>query len=205
MNQGGAPIYTARGARPRPTPNGAAERAAWRQPILLAVVMVGWMFFVLALAAIAAPAGAGGETTVKIGRDVTITAPGGWTSVDEVWPLVPGATSLQKAGALVAFAVEVYDGTAQSLLADMSRELETQFDSYRALPAASATIAGDLPALIVLFSGTADSSRLEGELVVAVAAPWRTGVVMLAVAPAGQLRRVQNDLNRMLSTMVVPR
>ncbi|MFH0915351.1 MAG: hypothetical protein V1912_02760 [bacterium] len=205
MNQGGAPIYTARGARPRPTPDGASGQAAWRQPILLAVVMVGWMFFVLALAAIAAPAGTGGETTVQIGRDVTIIAPGGWTSAGDVWEVGSDAVSLQKAGALVAFAAEVYDGTDQELLADIGRQLRTQFDPYRALPAASATIAGDIPALVVLFSGTADSGRLEGELVVAVTAPWRTGVVMLAVAPAGQLRRVQGDLDSMLGTMVVPR
>lgn len=196
-------MYTARGARPRPAPDGAAARPRWRGPILLAVVMVGWMFFVLVLAAISAPAGTGGETTVQVGRGVAVTAPGGWTSATDIWEVGPGAVSLQKAGALVAFAAQAYDGTGEGLLAAETKELETEFDSYRALPVASRIIAGDVPALVVLFSGTADSGRLEGELV--VASFGGTGVVMLAVAPAGRLRSVQNDLDRMLSAMVVPR
>lgn len=196
-------MYTARGARPRPAPDEAAARPRWRGPILLAVVMVGWMFFVLVLAAISAPAGTGGETTVQVGRGVAVTAPGGWTSAADVWDVGPDAVSLQKAGALVAFAAQAYDGTDEDLLAAETKELETEFDSYRALPVASRTIAGDVPALVVLFSGTADSGRLEGELV--VASFGGTGVVMLAVAPAGQLRTVQNDLDRMLSAMAVPR
>ena len=203
MNQGGAPIYTARGARPRPAPSAAAGRPSWRGPILLAVVMVGWMFFVLALAAISAPAGTDAGTALQIGRGVTITAPGGWTSAADVWQVGPNAISLRKAGVLVAFAAEAYDGADRGLLADQSAELEGQFDSYRALPAAPTTIAGDLPALMVLFSGSAKSGRLEGELVVAVRGG--TGVVMLAVAPADHQRSVQGDLDRMLATMVVPR
>jgi hypothetical protein len=203
MNQGSAPIYTARGARPRPAPGEAAARPRWRGPIILAVVMVGWMFFVLALAAIAAPTGTGVETTHQVGKGVAFTAPGGWTSAADIWYVGPDAVSLQKAGALVAFAAEVYEGTGEDLLAAETKELEAEFESYRALPVASTTIAGDVPALLVLFSGTADSGRLEGELV--VAARGGTGVAMLAVAPVGQLRSVQSDLDRMLSTMVMPR
>jgi hypothetical protein len=43
---------------------------------------------------------------------------------------------------------------------------------------------------------------LEGELV--VGAIGGTGVVMLAVAPAGQVTRVQADLDSMLDSLVVP-
>jgi hypothetical protein len=203
MNQGGAPIHTARGARPRPASDAAAARPGWRGPIILAVVMVGWMLFVVTLAAMAAPTGAGGETTVQIGRGVVFTAPGGWTSAADIWYVGADAVSLQKAGALVAFATEAYEGAGEDLLAAETKDLEAEFESYRALPVASRTIAGDVPALVVLFSGTADSGRLEGELV--VAARGGTGVAMLAVAPVGQLRSVQGDLDRMLTTMVVPR
>jgi hypothetical protein len=205
MNQGSAPIYTARGARPRPDPDDTAARPRWRGPIILAVAMVGWMLFVLALAAIAAPTGTGSETTVQIGRGVAFTAPGGWTSAADIWDVGADAVSLQKAGALVAFAAEAYEGAGEDLLAAQTRELETEFLEYRALPVAATTVAGDLPALVVLFSGTANSGRLEGELVVAVAVRGGTGVTMLAVAPVGQLRSVQGDLDRMLTTMVVPR
>jgi hypothetical protein len=205
VNERDTTIRNARGARPRPTLEGDAARGKWRGPILLVAAMVGWLFFVLALAAIVAPAGAGGGTTAQIGLGVTITAPGGWTSATDIWHVGPNATSLKKAGVLVAFAAEVYAGSSQSLLAEEDAHIGTQFDAYRALPVGTTTIAGDLPALIVLFSGTAKSSQLEGELVVAVASRSGTGVVMLAVAPAGQLRRVQGELNRMLRTMVVPR
>ena len=203
VNQGDAPIYTARGARPRPTQSGGAASKAWRAPIILAAAMVGWMLFVLILAAIAAPAGTGRETKLQIGTGVTVTVPGGWTAAADVWQLGTNAVSIRKSGVLVALAAETYHATDQNLLADMSSRIEAQFDSYRALPAASTTIGGDLPGLVVLFSGTARSGLLEGELV--VGARGGRGVVMLAVAPEGQLRRVQGDLDRMLGSIDVPR
>lgn len=203
VNQAGAPIYTALGARPQPTPDEAAARNPWRGPIILAVAMFGWMFLALALAASVTPAGTGGETVLRIGRGVTIAAPEGWTAAADIWDVGPNAVSLQKAGALVGFAAEAYAGTDRSLLAEQSSQVEAQFDSFRALPAASTVVAGNLQGLVVIFSGAADSGRLEGELVTAVRGG--TGVVMLAVSPAGQLRRLQSDIDRMLETMVVPR
>jgi hypothetical protein len=110
---------------------------------------------------------------------------------------------LKRAGAIAVFAAERYEGTNEQLMAAELDDLRREFDSFNALPAAESTIAGSLPALTVLFAGTADSSRLEGELV--AAADNGTGVVMLAVAPAGQLPRVQADVDRMLESMVVPR
>jgi hypothetical protein len=165
--------------------------------------MIGWMLLLLVLATASGPAGTRGEASVQIGAGVSITPVGGWTSAADVWKVGPSAVSLQKAGALVAFAAEAYGRTRQDLLAEESKNLENEFRSYRALPAASKTIATDVPALVVLFSGAADSGRLEGELVAAVRGG--IGVLMLAVAPAGQLARVQGDLDRMLGTMVVPR
>ena len=170
---------------------------------MLAIAMVGWMLLVIALAAAVAPAGLGEETTLRIGRGVIVTAPSGWTSAADIWEVGTEAVSLQKAGVLVGFAVEAYDGTDRELLADQSRQLQTDFDSYRPLPVATRVVAGDLEAGVILFSGAANSGQLEGELVAAVRGG--TGVVMLAVAPSGQLRRVQGDLDRMLDTMVVPR
>ena len=203
MEEAGAPIYTARGARPRPVPGADVSRKGWRGPVILAAVMVGWMLLAVTLAAIVTPTGTGEETVLRLGRGVIVTAPGGWTSAADIWEVGPNAVSLQKGGTLVAFAAEAYDGTDQSLLTEQSNQLEAEFDSYRVLPAAARVVAGDLPALVVLFSGAGTSGRLEGELVAAVRGG--TGVVMLAVAPAGQLLRVQDDLDRMLDTMVVPR
>lgn len=175
----------------------------WRGPLILVAVMMGWMLFNLALAGFAAPSGPASVAPVQLGQGVTVTPAEGWTSAADVWDVGEDAVSLKRAGALVAFAAQAYEGTADELLAFELSDLESQFDSYRALPTAQSTIAGDLPALTALFSGTSDSSRLEGELVAATSGG--TGVLMLAVAPAGQLPRVQADIDTMLDTLVVPR
>ena len=81
--------------------------------------------------------------------------------------------------------------------------MEGQYESFRALPAAVVTVAGDLPGLAVVFTGTAPYGRVEGELVVATYGG--TGVVMQAEAQEGQLAQMQGDLDFMLSSLVVPR
>ncbi len=203
MNQGDSPIYTLRGAPPRPTPVLTPHHSPWRGPLILVVVMIGWLLVNLSLAAFAGPAGDNAPTPVELGRGVTVTPAKGWTSAADVWEVGPNAVSLKRAGVVAVFAADAYDGTNEDLLAFQVDDLETQFDSFSDLPAAESTMGGGLPALTVLFSGTADSSRLEGELV--TAAHGGTGVVMLAVAPAGQLPRVQADLDAMLSSLVLPR
>jgi hypothetical protein len=111
---------------------------------------------------------------------------------------------LQRAGVLVAFAADSYSGSAQQLLDEQLTGVKDQFGSFRSLPAASTTVAGDVPALKVLFSGTATSSSdLEGELVTATVG--QTGVVMMAVAPAGQIAQAQGDLDAMLAGLAIPR
>jgi hypothetical protein len=202
LNQGDHPIYYARGAPPRPSPSAGPRGSPWRGPMILVVVMIGWLLFTLLLAAIAAPAGAGSPEPVELGQSVTVTPADGWTSAADVWEVGPSAVSLKRAGAIAVFAAERYDGTSEQLMAAELDNLKGEFDSLSELPAAESSVAG-LPALTVLFSGTADSSRLEGELV--AAAGGGIGVVMLAVAPAGQLPRVQADLDDMLESMVVPR
>lgn len=127
----------------------------------------------------------------------------GWVSAQDIWNVGPGAVSLQRAGALVAFGADSYSGTTQQLLDRQLADLQAQFGSFRSLPPASTTIAGDVLALKVLFSGTADSGDLEGELVVGTSGG--AGVVMLAVAPAGQVARVQSDLDAMLDSLVISR
>jgi hypothetical protein len=165
--------------------------------------MIGWLLMTLLLAAVAAPAGGGGTEPIQLGQNVTVTPEDGWTSAADVWAVGPNAASLKRAGAIAVFAADAYGGTTEELAASQLEDLRGEFDSFRALPAAESSIAGDVPALTVVFSGTAQSSRLEGELVVAAANG--IGVVMLAVAPAGQLPRVQADLDSMLETIQVPR
>ncbi len=203
MSDGDTSIYTTRGAQPRPLPSQGAGRSPWRGLGILVVVMFGWMLVVFLMAAIASPRDPNVEVPIEVGRGVVVTPADGWYSAADVWDVGPNAASLQRAGAFVAFAVDEYAGTNEELLAEELAALETEFDSYRELPAAATTVAGDLPGLTVLFSGTSDSSRQEGELVVATYGG--TGILMLAIAPEGQLARVQGDLDTMLDTLVVPR
>jgi hypothetical protein len=165
--------------------------------------MIGWLLVNLSLAAFASPAGEETPAPVELGQGVIVTPAPGWTSAADVWDVGPNAVSLKRAGVVAVFAADAYDGSTEDLLAFQVDDLEAQFDSYTDLPPAESTVDGELPALTVLFSGTADSSRLEGELVAATDAG--TGVVMLAIAPAGQLPRIQADLDAMLSSIVIPR
>ena len=166
--------------------------------------MLVWLIVVMALSGFS-DVGAGpvlGPST--LGQGVTVTPVAGWESAKNVWDVGQGAISLRRAGVLVAFAAAGYSGSAQQLLDDQLSGVREQFKSFRPLPAASTTVAAGKPGLKVLFSGTSvKSSDLEGELV--TASTGQTGVVMLAVAPAGQLAGVQDDLDEMLRSLVIPR
>ncbi len=184
-------------------PGQDSDGSSWRAPGIVAAIMIGWMLVSLALASFSTTSGSAGEGAIQLGRGVTVTPSPGWLSATDVWKVGPNAVSLKKAGSVVVFAAEAYGGTTEELLALELVDLEAQFDSYGSLPAAQSTVAGGLPALAVLFSGTAKSSRLEGELVVAT--HGGTGMVMLAMAPAGQLPRIQADIDTMLQTLGIPR
>ncbi len=164
--------------------------------------MIAWMLVVMALAGFSGPATGLPKGPVTLGQGVTVTPADGWTSAQNAWDVGPGAVSLQHAGVLVAFGADSFSGSTQQLLDQQLSDVQAQFSSFRSLPPASTTVAGGVPALKVLFSGTADSGELEGELVVGTSGG--TGMVMLAVAPAGQIARVQSDLDAMLDSLVFP-
>ena len=166
--------------------------------------MIAWMVVVLALAGFSGVGSDAALSPSSLGQGVTVTPAVGWESAQSRWDVGAGAISLQRAGVLVAFTADSYSGSVQQLLDDQSSDARRRFGSFRSLRPAPATIAGDVPALKLLFSGSAtDSGDLEGELVAAVIG--RTGVVMLAMAPAGQMARAQADLDAMLAGLVVPR
>lgn len=157
----------------------------------------------MALAAFTAPGAGASKEPVTLGQGVILTPADGWASAANVWEVGPGAVSLQKAGVLAAFAADAYGGTAQELLDEQLASVRNDFRTLRLLPVAPSVVSGDMPALKVLFAGTSVSRSLEGELV--VAATGRIGVVMLAVAPPGQIARAQSDLDEMLHGLAMPR
>ena len=166
--------------------------------------MIIWLFVVVALSGFSGIGTGAARAPSPLGQGVTVTPAPGWESAKSVWDVGPGAISLQRAGVLVAFAADSYGGSAQQLLDEQLSGVKDQFGSFRSLPVASTTVGGDVPALMVLFSGTAtNSGDLEGELVTAIVG--QTGVVMMAVAPAGQVARVQGGLDAMLNSLVIPR
>jgi hypothetical protein len=164
--------------------------------------MIGWMFFMMALAAFGGATSPTAQQPVSLDRGVTVTPAEGWTPAADVWEGEAAQVAFKRAGAVVAFAAEAYDGDAQALMDEQFADLESQFSSFRSLPPASTVIDGGLQAVSVLFDGVTGSAELEGELV--TASRDGTGVVMLAFAPLGQLRRVQDDLDVMLENLVVP-
>ena len=202
MNQPDSPFYTARGARPRPVLSEDGSGGTGRPTLILAGLMLGWLFFTMALAAFGGGLGSGTASPETINRGVVVKPAPGWTSAADVWKVGSGAVSLKRAGAVVAFAADAYDGTNEALLAGEMTQLKGQFASFRSLSPSSLTIAGGLQAVSALFSGTAQGGELEGELVAVTRGG--TGVVILAIAPFGQLRRVQGDINDMLRTLVIP-
>lgn len=200
---GDSPIYVARGARPRPLPGGDADRSSWRGSLIVLSVMFGWLIFVFILSAIASPNDPNREVPIAVGLGVVVTPADGWYSATSEWDVGENAISLKKAGTFVAFSAERYAGDKQRLLDDQRAYIEAEFDSYRALPESETTVAGGVPALISLFTGVANSSRLEGEIVAATSAG--TGIVVVALAQQGQLQLVQTEIDEMLRTMEVPR
>jgi hypothetical protein len=164
--------------------------------------MVAWVIVIYSLSGFS---GLGGRSqpAQTIGQGVTVTPAAGWVSAKDVWNVGPNAISLKRGGALVAFAADAFSGSTQELLDQQVSDTEKQFGSFRALPAGTTTVAGGQPALKVLFSGTSNSSSLEGEIV--AFATGRTGAVMVAIAPAGQIIQVQGDLDSMLKSLVIPK
>lgn len=171
--------------------------------MILVAAMFGWLILMVALAAIAAPNDPNQEVPTAVGLGVVVTPADGWYSATDVWDVGPEAVSFQKAGSFVAFAAEEFAGGNEELLNEQLTVLERDFDSYRALPASATTVADGVPGLVALFTGVSDSRRLEGE-VVAVASGG-VGTIMLAIAPQGQLSRVQSDLDTMLRGIELPR
>jgi hypothetical protein len=203
VRQEDSPIYRVRGAQPQPVPSNQEARWSRRGSLILIAVMFGWMVLVYALSAVAAPHDPNDEVPTEVNLGVFVTPADGWYSAAEVWDVGGTGLSLQNSGAYVAFWAEEYPGTNDDLLSELLESLDQQYESFRALPAAATTVAGDLPGMVALFSAVASYGRVEGEL--AVTTYGGTGVYMWAEAREGQLAQVQGDLQFMLDNMVVPR
>jgi hypothetical protein len=164
-------------------------------------VMFGWMILLFSLSVATASRDPNVEVPTEVNLGVMVTPADGWYSAADVWDVGPTGISLQSSGAYAAFWADEYAGSNDDLLAEMVASLDSQFESFRTLPAASIETSG-IAGLLTVFSGVADYGRVEGEL--AVFTRSGVGVVMWAEAQEGQLARIQDDLEFMLDSLVIP-
>ncbi len=179
------------------------RRSSARGALLVLAVMFGWLLVVFTMSAIVARNDPNMELPVEVDLGVVVTPADGWYSAADQWDVGESAVALQKSGVYLAFWVGEYRGSNDELMTEVLQELRPGFDSFRALPARSVTVAGDLAGLLVYFSGTTEWGQEENEVVVV---SYRgISVVMLAEAQPGQLSWAQGDIDTMLSTLEVPR
>jgi hypothetical protein len=179
------------------------HRPSLKGALLVVVVMFGWSITVFGMGAVVARNDPNVEIPVEISLGVVVTPADGWYSAAQEWDVGEAGIALKKSGVYVAFWVDKYRGTDQQSMAAVLEELKPGFDSFRALPASSVRVAGDLPGLMVQFSGITDWGEEENEVVVLSYQGIR--VVMFAEGLVGRIAHVQDDIDTMLSTLTVPR
>lgn len=189
---------------PRQAPVVRRTRSGWRPTLVLGAIMLGWLLIMMVVSTAAGQSGKlpAGQP-VSVAQGVTVRPPSGWSSAAKVWNVGPNGVSMQKGGVIVVFAAGSFTGTSQQLLDDQLGQLKQQFSYFQSLIPDSVTVAGSLAGRRELFNGTQNGASLDGEMV-AVSAGG-TGVVMLAIAPTGQLSRLQGDFDQMLRSLGIPR
>ena len=195
--------YCQWGAAPRPLPDDGGRRSSRSGSSLLVLVMVGWMLLMLGLGALVARNDPNVEVPTDVGVGVKVTPADGWYSAKDHWDAGAGGITLQKSGVFVAFWAEKSQLTNEEFLAGWLDWLAGQYDQFRPLPAAPVYVAGGVPGLMVHLSLiSSDLGREEDELVVVT--HGGIGVTMWVRAQPGQLAWVQDALDAMLNSLVIP-
>ncbi len=197
----GAAGGTGWGLVPQPLP-AEPRRSSLRGSLLVVAVMFGWVVVVLVMSALVGRHDPNVEVPVEVNLGVVVTPADGWYPATD-WDVGENGVGFQKAGVGVAFWVDPYRGSNEELMQSVVDQLSTQWESFRDLPPNEVTIAGDLPGLMVRFTGITEWGQEENEIV--VLSYNGASVVMLAEAPSGSLEWLQGDIDLMLDTLQVPR
>lgn len=181
-----------------PTPGRAG-----RPTMLLAAAMVGWLLLTFILAAsVRSCSSQGAQVPASVGGGVAISPARGWTQTTDPGMLRTSGVAYYRGGASVEFAGGGYRSQAQDLLDTKLNELGAQLSSLSELTTTPITTQHGVQVLSVRFSGTNQGGQVEGRLYAAVARG--TGFLALVLAPVGQLRVVQGDVDQMIRSVVIP-
>lgn len=202
MEPDGESTFTVRGAHPRPVPTGGKAQRSGRQTLALAAVMVGWLLVTMVLGTAGGARGQQHVQPVTINRGVVVTPASGWSPSTDIWNVGPGGLSLKRLGVEVAFVADAYAGGVEALLERELEQFKAEFSTLRTLPPTRADVGGGLPAVRAGFFGITGRGQVEGEMI--AIAHHGTGVIVVAIAPSGQMRSVRGDLDEMLRTLVIP-
>lgn len=174
-----------------------------RPTMLLAAAMLGWLLVTFILGASAGSfSSQAAQGQVPVGGGVAVSPANGWTPTASSGLLGLSGVAYYRGGAFVEFAGGGYQGTAQDLLNAKQSELGAELSSFNELTATPITTQQGIQVLSVSFSGTRQGGQVEGRLYAAVARG--TGFLALSLAPVGQLRVVQGDVDRMIKSVVIP-
>lgn len=174
-----------------------------RPTILLAAAMVGWLLVTFILGASAGPfSSRAAQGQVPVGGGVVVSPAKGWAQTTSSGILGTGDVAYFRGGAVVEFAGGGYQNATQDLLNAKLNELGAQMSSFNELTATPVTTQQGVQVLSVSFSGTRQGGQVEGRLYAAVARG--TGFLALTLAPVGQLRGVQGDVDQMIKSVVIP-
>ena len=161
VNQGDRThLYSSAGLGPGRHPvEEAPRRSSWRGSLILVAVMFGWMVVVFAGGrCVACRNDPNVEVPVEVGLGVVVTPADGWYSAADVWDVGANAVSLQEGGGRGGVLGGRLRGSNEDLLACQAGRARGGSSTRSAIcRPRRVTVAGDLPALMVLFSGTADS------------------------------------------------
>lgn len=135
---------------------------------------------------------------VEVGYGLVVYPPAGWTVV----AAEPGSVALQRGGViLIVLATAWPDDPAA--LADAYTEGFFADGQFQSATPQTATLGNGIPAVAIAWSGIIDGAQYDG--VIAAGVESGTGVVLNAIAPAGQLQAVADDLDTIAATLqVVP-
>lgn len=133
-------------------------------------------------------------SAVEVGYGLVIFPPAGWTVV----AAEPGSVALQRGGVILLVVSTPWPDDPASL-ADAYTQGFFSGGQFQSASPQTATLGNGIPAVVIAWSGIIDGAQYDGAI--AAGAASGVGVVLNAIAPAGQLQSVAGDLDAIAATL----